>query len=525
METDPLNVSIRAFVAGLFASVVIGAASPALAQEGLMQNPPPPRVSTSARRGPAVAAPAKLPATAGSINQLARAVRAVDLAVASRDAAGGRAADALASSSRIEVKVGAGADGPVIEGVSVSPNEAFASETWGVSELGFDENGNLVATVPTESEPVQLKITEGEDGTLQVAIGDAPAVEVAPDGTVKTKDGVIGKIGEVGGPTELDALTDGDTVLFDADWVAPDASDVDDLGERDKSPGFRGALEDEKAFGKCPDGSAGGGSGLPGGEGGGGAGLPGSGGGASAPGGGSGAGGGGGGGAGLPGGGRPDAFDGGTVPSQTAFPPASATSEERFQHFANLVEQGGGSVDQTPGQRTVLGLRGVTPDGMLHPPETRNIRSYGDTFVVLWTDDSGRRFAEAFQGSTTPGQASTNFNGTPDVDRDGTKDIAHLRPGTYDYYARQFKGKSAYGNNDALPVVRDTSHDGRISDAERAAAAQRDDRARGILFHRGGASRPSSVGCQTMSPYEFDRFEAAMGGDRTFRYTLVRVSQ
>ena len=196
--------------------------------------------------------------------------------------------------------------------------------------------------------------------------------------------------------------------------------------------------------------------------------------------------------------------------------------EQQFQHYARLAATVGGSIEAGADQRTVIGIRGVDPNGNVTPEATRNPRNYNDTFVVLWRDSAGNAHVETFLGSTTPGQAATRYSGTPDVDRDGTRDIAHIRPGVHaGYQRRTYKGRSAYGTWDTTPTYRDTNQDGRISDAEARASVRRGDLATGILFHRGNSNRPASVGCQTMSSTVFAQFERALGGDRRWDYILV----
>lgn len=202
-----------------------------------------------------------------------------------------------------------------------------------------------------------------------------------------------------------------------------------------------------------------------------------------------------------------------------------ASQKSQYKHYAKLVTALGGRVDTTPGERTVVGLRGIDPDGQVHGEAKRVFRSYTDTYVVLWIDDKGKPRVEHFHGSTTPGQDKTRYDGTPDADKDGTKDIAHLAPGVMKYKSRTYKGLSAFGNGKRVPCYRDTNHDGRIDVTEKRASAERGDTASGILFHRGTKTRPSSVGCQTMKPEVFDAFERALGGDKAWTYVLVDVRE
>lgn len=198
----------------------------------------------------------------------------------------------------------------------------------------------------------------------------------------------------------------------------------------------------------------------------------------------------------------------------------SKSTKARYLHYRKLLAAHGYRLDERPNERTVIGLRGLGPEGRGYREEARPIRAYNDTFVVLWRDARGKRHVVTLRGSTTPGQTRTTLSGTPDADRDGVKDIAHLRPGLYRYKTGTYKGKSAFRPVTPTPAYRDTDHDGRIARSEKQRSVERGDMATGILFHRGRDTRPSSVGCQTLSPAVFAEFEAAIGGD-TFDYVLI----
>jgi 3D (Asp-Asp-Asp) domain-containing protein len=207
--------------------------------------------------------------------------------------------------------------------------------------------------------------------------------------------------------------------------------------------------------------------------------------------------------------------------ARRVLPKRGYSKKKQYLHYRKVLAGYGYKLQSSPMQRTVLGLRGVDPEGEIYLEGRRKIRAYNDTFVVLWIDEKGKPRVEHFLGSTTPGQAQTRASGTPDANKDGVKDIAHLSPGVYRYKSGTFRGLSAYRPQSVTPCYRDTNHDGRIDKKERTASRKRGDLATGVLFHRGLKTRPSSVGCQTMSPAVFKAFERALKGDKSFDYVLL----
>lgn len=195
-------------------------------------------------------------------------------------------------------------------------------------------------------------------------------------------------------------------------------------------------------------------------------------------------------------------------------PTTTGTEREQYEMYASMVRRAGGEVCPN-GQPTVLGLRqGVGSSA----------RRYDDQFVVLTPDGRVQRFS----GATHPGQNRSTLS--PDVTGDGVGDVGMIRPGNYRVVpngdhagAPSFHVRTLEGSGN-LPGWRDTNHDGQFSEGERAGSERRRDTLDGVLFHQGGPSSPTSIGCQTMSPAEYRRFLDAVGGPRaSFTYTLVSV--
>ncbi len=222
------------------------------------------------------------------------------------------------------------------------------------------------------------------------------------------------------------------------------------------------------------------------------------------------------------------------VPATLA--PPNAIEAERFNHYANIVRANGGQVNPD-GRPTVPGIRGLSTDGTQHPTTfSGGAGGYDDTMVVLTADGH----VHEFRGATHPGQRTVSTGGAPNADNDrggpngeGTADVGIIRPGNYDvvpnglhagsdsFHIRRQEGS----DRGQLPGWRDTSHDGRISDAERAASegcCPGQDSLTEVLFHQGRNRGPVSIGCQTMPPAEHQRFVQAVGGPSArFNYTLV----
>ncbi len=163
--------------------------------------------------------------------------------------------------------------------------------------------------------------------------------------------------------------------------------------------------------------------------------------------------------------------------------------------------------------------------GMRHHDigSAKDLRKYDDRFVVLWKDESGQKHVKVFEGATHTGQTDTKGNFT-DVNKDGKADIAHIKPGTYDFHlGRNQKFGDHLRPDSKIDAWRDTNQDGRITGDEK----NKDYTASAILFHKGGPTAPRSVGCQTLEPNEFEKFIDLIKQDPNDKvsYTLVDASK
>lgn len=186
----------------------------------------------------------------------------------------------------------------------------------------------------------------------------------------------------------------------------------------------------------------------------------------------------------------------------------------RWDRYARMVRDAGGKVNPG-GKPTVLGLRSKMGASS----------RYTDKFVVLTPDHR----VKIFRGSTHPGQSSSSA--ATDANGDGVGDVGVLRPGNYkavpngDHSGKPSFHVTSKSGSDAIPGYRDTNHDGRYSAAEKRASRRRGDRVTEILFHTGGSSGVSSIGCMNLPPSTIDKFNRAVGGQggRGFNFTLINA--
>lgn len=202
--------------------------------------------------------------------------------------------------------------------------------------------------------------------------------------------------------------------------------------------------------------------------------------------------------------------------------PRNMSQREKYDYYANIIRANGGQVNPN-GQATVLGLRGVDANGNHH--STTFNKNYDDTFVVLKPNGT----VEEFRGST---HSNPRYQPrAPDANGDGRGDLGMIRAGNYKVVPNgPHVGAASYhvrtlGGSGNLPAYRDTNQSNTISQAEKDAARARGYVQTEILFHQSGTSDNGSMGCQTLSSADYNRFIQAVGGSRaSFTYTLVEAN-
>lgn len=190
-----------------------------------------------------------------------------------------------------------------------------------------------------------------------------------------------------------------------------------------------------------------------------------------------------------------------------ALPELAPFSADRYEYYAALATHLGAQ----PSGLTVIGLRGLDPNGRRHP-SSDNATDYDDTFVVL---DPSRRQVWEFLGSTHAGQTVSTLS---------PGGVAQIQPG---FYRADPCGEFAdmpcwlvttRSGGERIPCWRDADGDGSISAAEMSNPTT----ATEILFHNGRYyDHGSSIGCQVMPPDLMETFIRVVGKSRSFDYLLV----
>ncbi len=203
------------------------------------------------------------------------------------------------------------------------------------------------------------------------------------------------------------------------------------------------------------------------------------------------------------------------------------TSAQRTQQAEALLRANGQWPPQE-GRAYAIQIDQDAPPASASQTERNNFaRSYsGETSV--FRAENGRLVevsGDPMRSASHPGQFRSSAS--PDVNGDGRGDVAHIRPGVYDYSTRM----GGSGGNRFNPIddgqfrnsARDTNGDGVIDGAE----TDRRYSASAIQIHMGNSNSPSSIGCQTMPPADYGRFQSAIrdantGGQGSFTYILAR---
>ncbi len=208
------------------------------------------------------------------------------------------------------------------------------------------------------------------------------------------------------------------------------------------------------------------------------------------------------------------------------------TESQKFDHYKNLTELGGGTFNSEAGARNIVGIRNPTAidAGKLDPKTLNSKGVYDDTLAVLWQEKDGTKRVEEFKKATVDPARKFTETSSQDVNKDGNRDGGRLLPGFYKYEVstRDVETKDGTKQEPALrptedvPVERDLNGDGFFNDGH-------DDKKSGktILIHTGYNSETGSAGCQTIHKEDWNRFLESFPEDiankNDIGYTLVQV--
>lgn len=221
---------------------------------------------------------------------------------------------------------------------------------------------------------------------------------------------------------------------------------------------------------------------------------------------------------------------GGVPPVPITLAPAGASPAQQYAHYERILASRGFRLD--PSGPTVLAIRGLNANGAAH--ETRNVRRYDDTMVVLKRDAQGRAQVTTLGGSTHAGASQASIGGTvgvPDVSvpKDHKADVGMLDPGEYNLVRRaDHNGAEAWdvrtlAGSGAVPGVRDTNQDGKYSEEERAVSHAAGHTMTGVMIHQGAQDIPQSAGCLNLSSNStvYPEFVTAVGDSTESRKLIV----
>jgi len=248
-------------------------------------------------------------------------------------------------------------------------------------------------------------------------------------------------------------------------------------------------------------------------------------------------------------------------PTATSAAATAPTANSAYTYWTDLVAKAGGQMGDGTGTidtsiPTVVGVRGITYDSggnfERHDRSYQRSRNrgkdkgYKDFFIVI----KDGAISGPFPGNTRPSFGFGKFG--VDANKDGTRDVGMLRPGTYKAcwegphkkygvttwrVSRKDTGEQREMKNGKLiwSGARQRGKGWNLSDTwrdtgnnqsyvwtadERSSAEARGDLSTAVLFHNGTKNNPNSAGCQTMFTPIFQNFQSQVG-DTSFWYTLI----
>lgn len=197
----------------------------------------------------------------------------------------------------------------------------------------------------------------------------------------------------------------------------------------------------------------------------------------------------------------------------------TGSESEKFDHFKQLIEAGGGKFNSEPNARNIVAIR--TPDSV---DANGGKGVFNDHFAVVWKDENGEPHVKEFTGNTDPDRYWADKDGKKISDTE--RQAGRVLPGYHEFKLdtrTNSKGVSelALRPTENVAVERDVNRDGLFNDGVTEEGNQ------SFLIHNSHAtSNTGSAGCQTIPPDVWPEFlEAASQGSnpQNIGYTLVQL--
>ncbi|HIB67450.1 MAG TPA: hypothetical protein EYO33_20700 [Phycisphaerales bacterium] len=183
----------------------------------------------------------------------------------------------------------------------------------------------------------------------------------------------------------------------------------------------------------------------------------------------------------------------------------------RYEYYQELATELGYQLDGL----TVLGFRGISPDGKRHP-SGNNSSPYDDTFVIL---NPSTGTVTTLLGSTHAGQPTSTLS---------PGGVAQIKPGSYravpagEYAQMDCWLVTRPSGEEQVPCWRDANGNGFVDSQEKRSGLT----ATEILFHNGRyPDYGSSIGCQVLPPELMERFIREVGSENSFDFILIDANR
>lgn len=153
--------------------------------------------------------------------------------------------------------------------------------------------------------------------------------------------------------------------------------------------------------------------------------------------------------------------------------------------------------------------------------EVANYRNYSGKCALFMLDGvQTLKVTRDYPFSSHPGQIRTEASGTPDVDKDGLKDVAWAIPRyTYSYHGKRSSSDRFNPTTKTQPVLRNLQ--GHETFKEVRAFNSKIYQATDIQVHAGSSRKPVSIGCFTLPPDDYKALAERIESLKVSSFRLV----